>query len=49
MLAKRLFARGFVWLMVLLLAITPGVTAQQSDAGNANLDGSDLSSRSRAG
>jgi hypothetical protein len=31
MLAKRLFARGFVWLMVLLLAITPGVTAQQSD------------------
>jgi Spy/CpxP family protein refolding chaperone len=31
MLAKRLFARRFVWLMVLLLAITPGVTAQQSD------------------
>ena len=31
MLAKRLCARGFVWLMVLLLAITPGVTAQQSD------------------
>ncbi|HET9296303.1 MAG TPA: DUF3300 domain-containing protein, partial [Candidatus Binatia bacterium] len=31
MLAKRLFARGFVWLMVLLLAITPGVIAQQSD------------------
>jgi Spy/CpxP family protein refolding chaperone len=31
MLAKRLFARGFMWLMVLLLAITPGVTAQQSD------------------
>jgi Spy/CpxP family protein refolding chaperone len=31
MLAKRLFARRFVWLMVLLLAITPGVTAQQTD------------------
>jgi Spy/CpxP family protein refolding chaperone len=32
-LAKRLFARAFVWLMVLLLAISPGVTAQQSEAG----------------
>lgn len=29
--AKRLFARGFASLMILLLAIIPGVTAQQSD------------------